>query len=309
EGALPVFIHSWNPELGRELDALYSASASSHEELLPIDSLASQHLSLARCLAMRKYASTSAQARVERACGCSRKNCDGPNGKGGLYEAQSLRRLGVRSRLARAEGLYVLDQLFLASSDVARSFAQIGDGRGNYSSSLARQGLFMRWAHIYWAHHITSVLSPAVRVQYLDYLDSRDFTLARFVRFGSDCMVPLTPPLPTNSPDETTLGGRGGQAVAPEPFERLADHCPAELRRSTHALCPWYAPACPFEHAKNVVLEIRRAERVLKDEGLPPGPELYDRSKPRIRRLLSQERFEHIDIMLNASIGSRSRGM
>jgi hypothetical protein len=48
-----VVIHSWNPEFGADLDALYKPDASRHEPALPeLDKVASQHLSIKRSMAM-----------------------------------------------------------------------------------------------------------------------------------------------------------------------------------------------------------------------------------------------------------------
>lgn len=49
---IDVFLHSWHPEIGRDLDALYAPAASQHEPVQPIHKVASQHLSMKRGLAL-----------------------------------------------------------------------------------------------------------------------------------------------------------------------------------------------------------------------------------------------------------------
>ena len=49
---IDVFLHSWHPENGRDLDALYAPAASQHEPVQPIHKVASQHLSMKRGLAL-----------------------------------------------------------------------------------------------------------------------------------------------------------------------------------------------------------------------------------------------------------------
>ena len=48
-----VVVHTWNPELGADLDGLYKPDASKHEPANPsLDKLASQHLSIQRAIGM-----------------------------------------------------------------------------------------------------------------------------------------------------------------------------------------------------------------------------------------------------------------
>ena len=48
-----VVLHSWSPEVGADLDALYKPDASKHEPVIPeLDKVGSQHLSIKRSLAM-----------------------------------------------------------------------------------------------------------------------------------------------------------------------------------------------------------------------------------------------------------------
>ena len=50
---MSVYLHSWNPEASNLLDRLYSPAASLHEHPIgTLDKVASQHLSLKRCLAL-----------------------------------------------------------------------------------------------------------------------------------------------------------------------------------------------------------------------------------------------------------------
>ena len=49
---IDVFLHSWHPENGRDLDALYAPAASQHDPVQPIHKVASQHLSMKRGLAL-----------------------------------------------------------------------------------------------------------------------------------------------------------------------------------------------------------------------------------------------------------------
>ena len=47
-----VFLHSWHPEIGRDLDALYAPAASLHDPVQRLNRVASQHLSMKRGLAL-----------------------------------------------------------------------------------------------------------------------------------------------------------------------------------------------------------------------------------------------------------------
>lgn len=47
-----VFLHSWHPEIGRDLDAMYAPAASQHDPVQRLNRVASQHLSMKRGLAL-----------------------------------------------------------------------------------------------------------------------------------------------------------------------------------------------------------------------------------------------------------------
>jgi hypothetical protein len=47
-----IFLHSWHPDLGAELDAMYAPAASRHDPVQNIHRVASQHLSMKRGLAL-----------------------------------------------------------------------------------------------------------------------------------------------------------------------------------------------------------------------------------------------------------------
>ena len=60
-----VVVHTWNPELGADLDGLYTPDASRHEPANPsLDKLASQHLSIQRAIGMLDALPGPAPARV-----------------------------------------------------------------------------------------------------------------------------------------------------------------------------------------------------------------------------------------------------
>lgn len=60
-----VVVHTWNPELGADLDELYTPDASKHEPANPsLDKLASQHLSIQRAIGMLDALPGPAPARV-----------------------------------------------------------------------------------------------------------------------------------------------------------------------------------------------------------------------------------------------------
>ena len=60
-----VVVHTWNPELGADLDRLYRPDASKHEPANPgLDKLASQHLSIQRAVGMLDALPGPAPARV-----------------------------------------------------------------------------------------------------------------------------------------------------------------------------------------------------------------------------------------------------
>ena len=51
-----------------------------------------------------------------------------------------------------------------------------------------------RWAHLYWAQHVTDTLVPAGVPLRFVLLHEADFTLARFWRFGADCVANSSAP-------------------------------------------------------------------------------------------------------------------
>ena len=200
--------------------------------------------------------------------------------------------MGYRGTKAEVDlNLYVLDWWFVATVDVARSFTRIRTHRSTYADAIQRRGVRPKFAHHYWAHHVTHILPARGIVTRFVLLNGKDFTLARFVRHGSDCVVPVRSPQLIRMLN-STAAKQAAQLLDPQ----LAHQCPRYIRYRTHVLCPWYSPACPAEHAKHAVLAIKRAEHAVRCEELLPAMELFDRSVPLFRRILRQDRFASIAV-------------
>ena len=117
--------------------------------------------------------------------------------------------------------LFVLDYFFIATPAVARTFAALASseplwwretpaqwppqGLADLSRRIRRRfrgRSFPQWAHLYWAEHTVNTLaSSGVQLRFL-LVHEVDFSLARFWRFGRDCVTPVR-----------RRGGGGGGSV------------------------------------------------------------------------------------------------
>ena len=193
--------------------------------------------------------------------------------------------------------LYVLDHFFVASLEVAHSFAAIYNRFKEYSSAIrARFGgrRFPVWSHLFWAQHITVVLAArGVRVRFLQHVET---TLARFWRYGFACRVRSTAGLPRREdriavdavsalvradigPDPFPRsvgfggGGGGGGGIVGEPARwMLSSQCPHALWRAHDAAvrCPWYAAACGQRWHERTLRMGATAGSFQAQSGLPP---------------------------------------
>ena len=243
---------------------------------------------------------------VHEACGCQakRKPCEGISGRGQAVEAPSVGRYGFR--VAADEGqhsLFVQDWMFVATPSIARSFGRIHEQFERYESAIHARAAVPTWAHFYWAHHITHVLPPSVRVRFLpDVIHGIDLVLARFIRFGRDCeaRVPESSARALGrSRNHTRALTRAPAAVATHP--RLVNQCPARLRSGEHIMCPWYAPVCPDGHAEATVTAVRRAENALRrarlatDHPFLRGDVLHNQDRRIVlKRMLKEQRFRRV---------------
>ena len=226
---------------------------------------------------------------VQATCGCAvgrqRHKCMGVNGMGSLLEAPTLRRHGMKplAHATEEQGLAVLDYWFVATRAVADGISRIAVQHSEYSRGLAALVKVADWAHFYWAFYVTRVLPSHIPV-YFVMLKGRDFNLARFVRFGVDCEVPL----PTRARPKAMMT----RAAVPRSSRRepnssawLSEQCPSHLRDGSHMMCPWYTPGC--EHrvvdqellAHRVVRTIRGAELSQQRERLRPPTMHLDRTE------------------------------
>lgn len=349
-----VVIHSWSPEAGDVLDSLYEPAASRHDPPPNVDKVTSQHLSMARALALldglggasndlimvarldlllyrdvplaelaRARVSPGirdATAAVSTAVGPSdilylphtcvparmrlpggmwdfesrvlRRTCSGgsgmergtPTGRRMLpaqlsrYPSGPAQRLDARSDFT----LFVLDYFFIGTPPVVRSFASLVDSPSDRPTgpSVAAHGLdaltgrlrrrfrgssFPRWTHLYWAEHVTNTLVPTGMPLRFVLLHEADFTLARFWRFGRDCVTHVSRRSGQQGGDDqasegdeaweafqnTTefaraLRGPGRHHLSTSP---LAEQCPKELESGSHIFCPWFSRACAHEAA------------------------------------------------------------
>ena len=232
-------------------------------------------------------------------CGCRvdrwrRDTCNSISGKGWLMEAPSAERLNARGPAEEVHSLYVLDWWFVATPSVARSFVAIHDNYTRYVRALhQRHFAGPAWAHFYWAHHVTHELPANVAVHFVTLQHGRDFSLARFVRFGVDCEAQVT------SPEKLagTANATAAKLTRLRMHPRLEGQCPARLQRHQFISCPWDTPACRAQahHAERVVAALRRAKTVLHLEGLPFA-HAFDRfQEPRgIHNLLQSEQFSRV---------------
>ena len=388
-----VVIHSWSPEAGDVLDTLYKPAASQHDPPPSTDKVTSQHLSLARALALldglggasddlimvarldlllyrdvplaelararaAPAAAPAAPAATTRAVGPSdvlylphtcvpsrmrlpagmwglesqvlRRTCSGGSGteRGAptgrrMLPAQLTRYGGaIRSLDARSDfTLFVLDYFFIATPPVVRSFASLvgspraaasgqpieAHGLDELADRLRRRfrgKLFPQWAHLYWAEHVTNTLVPTGMPLRFLLLHEADFSLARFWRFGRDCVTRVSRRAgQLGVADGLRRGGGEGAAddgEGDEPwaafqnateFARavrgpgrhhlstspLAEQCPKELESGSHVFCPWFSRACAHEAAGTLAAG-EEAGRFQASANLPP------------RQLMSAER-------------------
>ena len=233
----------------------------------------------------------------QRECGCASSSssssksvspgCSFNQHRGSLIEAPSVKRAGVmleERMLPHNRGMYLQDMWFVATRQVAWSFTSLYDNFTKYRKEVrSRCPACYRWAHFYWAHHVTHHLPDEVQVSF-HLLQGMDFMLARLVRFGRDCEVKL-------KRSSYSKLSRAFNQTAMKLKQRaypllLSEQCPSRFRANTAVSCPWYTPACE-EGAVQTIEEIRRATKAVEAEGLPPFSEvLFDRSVPTYRRLL-----------------------
>ena len=228
---------------------------------------------------------------VQASCGCAvgrqRHKCIGVSGMGALLEAPTLRRHGMAPlpHATEEQGLAVLDYWFIATPAVADGVARIALRHAEYSRGLAALVRVAQWSHFYWAWHVTRVLPQDVPVRFV-LLKGRDFNLARFVRFGADCEVPL-PPWARPKAVLARAAALRPPVREPNASTWLSGQCPRHLRDGSHITCPWYTPACeqrvdaiggePLSH--RVVRTIRLAERAQQHERLRPPTMHLDRTE------------------------------
>ena len=213
--------------------------------------------------------------------------------RGWLLEAPSASRwMSTRHVAANAAYSFVLDQLFVASLQVARSFGAVHDDRRRYDEELAARGNISRWpyyafwSHFHWAVHIELVVVGEMRthVEFLDMLHLRDFNLARRWWTGAICDVRVEPR--SSALEEAASLRRPPQGVyvnqQPARHPRgtsavpsvAALQCPESFQRGWRVACPWGSPACmrsarANETARRVDALMRSAKRRIKGHEQP----------------------------------------
>ena len=196
--AVDVFLHSWNPEVGPELDALYQPNASLHQQPLEaLERVRSGHLSLKRVLLLLRAREvpgdevslimlsrfdvlwyndllfrglSSSRIWLPHHCqpvvglrhsevGALRSLCG--SDRGALMEPAYTQRLfSVPLERQANYNSFVLDYWFISSVEVAETFGRIYHQFDEYTRQMARQ---LGWrpfnaAHFYWTHHISTLL-------------------------------------------------------------------------------------------------------------------------------------------------------
>lgn len=243
-------------------------------------------------------------------CGCSptpqkSKPCRVPQkevGRGLLLQAPSAhdslsRRPAALDKLHPGAWAFVMDQLFVASPRVARSFASIHDNVGQYDVWLRRLANTsnvrwppgtMRWGHFYWAVHIEVVVAGAMRerVGFLPLMHHRDFQLLRRVWWGAFCDVEvpqaklaaiepharrrLPPPAVVDA--LTALRVSAGFGDDPRLSSAVvATQCPESLQYGRRIACPIFSPACLQSPSHNATAQrvrdiMRRAKAPLRND-------------------------------------------
>ena len=208
--------------------------------------------------------------------------------------------------------LFVLDYFFIATPAVARSFAALASseplwwretpaqwppqGLADLSRRIRRRfrgRSFPQWAHLYWAEHTVNTLaSSGVQLRFL-LVHEVDFSLARFWRFGRDCVTPVRrrggggggsvgdsggADRDGMEGDEAwqafqnvtelarSLRGEGARFLGASP---LAEQCPRELESGSHVFCPWFSRACAHQ-AAGTLAAAETAGRFQASARLPP---------------------------------------
>ncbi|KAL1530140.1 hypothetical protein AB1Y20_001056 [Prymnesium parvum] len=171
--------------------------------------------------------------------------------------------------------LFVLDYFFIASYPVALSFGEIAPKLDEYREAIRRHvrgQFFPWWSHVVWSWHIRTVLAArGVRPRFI-LQHEVDFTLARFWRYGSDCIVPVpsvNPAADLAFRDATQivslqLGANGTSFVYPQlEGDILKDQCPSPMVEGTlvaplHLRAKWAVPVLVVASAV-LLAELARA--------------------------------------------------
>ena len=193
-----VFMHSWNPEVGPALDALYSPNLSLHQEPVPtLSRVRSSHLSLKRVLQLLRAHEVSGDAvslvmlsrfdviwykdltlrdlspsriwlphHCQPVLGLSPKDEAAVHGlcqsdRGALMEpAYTQRTFGVPLQRTDNYNSFVLDYWLIAPTHVAESFADIYHRHDEYIAQMQQKlgGWRPFAAHFFWTHHISTLL-------------------------------------------------------------------------------------------------------------------------------------------------------
>ncbi|KAL3905260.1 MAG: hypothetical protein SGPRY_010973 [Prymnesium sp.] len=178
--------------------------------------------------------------------------------------------------------LFVLDYFFISSFEIALSFGEISMKLEVYRDQI-RNHVGTRfipwWSHVVWSWHIRTTLAPmGVRPSFI-LQHEVDFSLARFWRYGNDCLVrspSLTPGIDRGFRQAThfALDWMGlnvsSTGVAQLQGDILAEQCPFGLVKGSLLSCAWYSHACRLENHRNILEMGELAARLHREASLTP---------------------------------------
>ena len=201
--------------------------------------------------------------------------------------------------------LFVLDYFFIGTPNVAASFAKLAERlpevsarlRAKFSGRGRRNGPGIPlWSHLYWAEHVLGTLVPSGVSLRFTLLHEADFTLARFWRFGADCLTRVRWRDASSGAraytktdkegehdawalddeafaafDNVTASARGLRASGRRALQGspLTEQCPLSLESGKHILCPWFSKACA-SGARSTLRHAETAGKFQTEAGLSP---------------------------------------
>lgn len=258
-----VYIHTWNPNEAEYINSLYNPTRSLHQKVVYSNKVKSQHLSIEKCLNLIDnrnapmvfvcridtvffknfiFPTFSNNIWLSHLCMQSlsmKKNiykkvneiC-GKN-KGRILETYHLKRdLGFKAFNNMTDYEYssfVADEWFISNLSIAYDFSIVKQYK---TVKKLRQ-----WSHYYWAENVKQYTAKNVKVKFM-HLKGISSNLARFSKFGVDCVIP----------QDSVMTRRNFKNTKHWAFEM----CPSDIANGKSVMCDWDSPKCPTNHTLEI---------------------------------------------------------